>query len=233
MDDNVYSNQCRLASTPGPSHSKNNELMSSPALSQISSYTQSSSIKPNNMKRISSTPFSHAKPGPSSAMDELNNFELNDITRKRRLNDLFGDIRDIDELSDISEYRNPKRVKTQEERDLEMIELILEARRKNQKVSNTVKKNDVEKLKALRHFKMQNLSYTVPKWPFITLTRSDEERVYVRFHSEEFIENQLNEIKLKEIDHNSLLGASKDQIWNGAREIVSLSNSFFFPLNFN
>jgi hypothetical protein len=58
------------------------------------------------------------------------------------------------------------------------------------------------------------------RWPFVTLKRSDGERVYVRTHSEEYETIQLAEINLMNTHVDGLLGDSKE-IWDAANEMVS------------
>lgn len=89
------------------------------------------------------------------------------VSRKRRLNELFGDIRDIDELSENDYDYITKKIKTKEERDLEQIEQILETRKQQLKSVNPLRLNEIDKLHALINFKMQNLSSSFPK--YITL----------------------------------------------------------------
>ncbi|XP_053694619.1 chromosome transmission fidelity protein 18 homolog [Sabethes cyaneus] len=202
----------------------------SPALSQIP--RNSSTINkrlfdtpgPSNFGRMASTPF----PGESTdagtiaadPLSEIQNIGLN--PRKRRLDALFGDIRDIDddELS-LCQQVYTKKTKTEEELDLELIEKILEARKRFQSVVNPVKSSGLDRAETLHRFKMQNLSYSLPKWPFATVVRSDKERVYVRFHSEEFETKAINEINCFKEGFNGLLGDAKEKIWNEAKEIVS------------
>lgn len=61
------------------------------------------------------------------------------------------------------------------------------------------------------------------RWPFLPLKKSDDDRIYVRFHSEEFETKKLNELKCFNNETCSLLGAEKAAIWDEARELVSSS----------
>lgn len=63
-------------------------------------------------------------------------------------------------------------------------------------------------------------------YPFLPLMRSDSERIYVRFHSEEYEKKHINDIKISEKGFSGLLGDQKEQIWATAREIVSIRSSF-------
>lgn len=80
------------------------------------------------------------------------------------------------------------------------------------------KSSNIDRLEAMHKFKIQNLSLTVPKWPFVRVLRSDSERIYVRCHSEDFETLQIKEIQSRNTEM-SLLGAKKEQIWNEASEI--------------
>lgn len=151
-------------------------LLQSPALSQISRDGFNYTPGPNGDKRPSkfaSTPFVPSQPllrndpAPSTsessqqhtqhiALNEIQNFNFN--TRKRRLEDLFGDIYDIEQ-----EDATAKKCKSEEELDMEVIEKILEARKKFQEQLNPMKQTNLDRLEAFHKFKMENLSYGVPK----------------------------------------------------------------------
>jgi chromosome transmission fidelity protein 18 len=162
---------------------------------------------------VSSTPAA-ALLTQKDALTEIQNLGLN--TRKRRLEALFGDIYDIQEEEDAF-Y---KKQKTDEERDYETIERILEARKKFQEHINPMKKSNLDRLENLHKFKTEYLSERVPKWPFLTVLRNDSERIYVRFHSEEFETMKINEISCFNRNGRSLLGNDKEAIWDQARQIV-------------
>ncbi|KAH8412062.1 hypothetical protein KR222_007977 [Zaprionus bogoriensis] len=139
--------------------------------------------------------------------------------QKRRLErDLFGDIDDLYHES----YEDPmaKKARTEEQRDNEAIERILELRRKLRETSKTLRHDDVSRLKALHDFKMRNLSYEIPSWPFLALQRSDLERLYVRYHSEDYERRQLELLSARGNQIGSLLGEAKEQVWREANELV-------------
>lgn len=97
----------------------------------------------------------HSKPQPS-ALNEIQNIG---IRRKRqRLEDLFGDIYDIND-----DNINMKKQKTEEERDLETIEKIVDARKTFETLINPFKKSNFDRFEALHQFKKNNLSRTIPK----------------------------------------------------------------------
>lgn len=115
--------------------------------------------------RAASTPFQRKQTDGLNRIDPLNeiqNLGLN--TRKRRLANLFGDIQDIDDENDFYDLENVyKKVKTEEERDMEIIDQILQARKKCHTHIHPLKQINIRRLEALNDFKMRNLSYTVPK----------------------------------------------------------------------
>lgn len=179
--------------------------------------------------RVASTPFA---PQAASAQDILAEYQqlgLENAARKRRLEDLFGDIGDIDEEQVELNYQAlAKKSRTEEEIDMEMIEKILAKRRVLQAQLNPLKNTNLDKLEALHRFKMQNLSYTLPRYPFTTLVRYDRERVYVRMHSMEFEEKQIDEVSFgKNGGIGGLLGAARQEMWMQAQQIVrDISFSF-------
>lgn len=91
----------------------------------------------------------------NGALQEIQNLG---VRRKRRLEDLFGDIYDIEE-----EDLNMKKHKTDEERDLDTIERIVEARKTFQTFINPLKITNFDRYEALHKFKKENLSKVIPK----------------------------------------------------------------------
>uniref|UniRef100_A0A336M1C1 CSON006417 protein n=1 Tax=Culicoides sonorensis TaxID=179676 RepID=A0A336M1C1_CULSO len=179
----------------------------SPLMSQINNSLVEDSLR--GRKRFASTPF----PGPSSS----STMQSIPGTRKRRLDEIFGDIQDIEEEPEITNEPY-KKVKSEEEIDLELIEQIVNARKKLHSQMLITKRTNTEQLDAMRTFKMQNLSYTVPRWPCIKIKQLDQDRIYVRCHSEEFENNQINEIGNRS-DISALFGDDKQKIWEQASEI--------------
>uniref|UniRef100_A0A6P4F1G0 Chromosome transmission fidelity protein 18 homolog n=1 Tax=Drosophila rhopaloa TaxID=1041015 RepID=A0A6P4F1G0_DRORH len=152
------------------------------------------------------------------AAEQLQELGLKNANKRRLERDLFGDIDDLFHES----YEDPmvKKARTEEQRDHEAIDKILELRRKMRETSKTLRKDDVSRLKDLHDFKMRNLSYEIPNWPFLAIQRSDLERIYVRFHSEEYEQRQLDMISARGEVVGSLLGDAKEKIWQEAGEIV-------------
>lgn len=57
------------------------------------------------------------------------------------------------------------------------------------------------------------------RYPFLTITK-DDERIYVRTHSEDFETLKLNEIKAFDRTQRNLLGEEREKIWQAANDIV-------------
>lgn len=231
--------------SPRPGTSKS-FFQNSPALSQISQEQFSQqhvnrrlfgTPNPQQQHRVASTPFPTAATeisSQSSTSLHLTNIEpiasSSQIQQaagsKRRLEDLFGDINDIDD--DPFFYHDTmiaKKQRTEEEIELEMIEKILARRKELRMTMNPLKTTNLDKLEALHEFKKRNLSESLPKWPFITLVNDNQDRLYVRMHSQEFEEKQIDEIGLKHRNAGSLLGSAKEEMWRLAQKIVSSKNS--------
>lgn len=156
----------------------------------------------------------------NAAANQLQDLGLKNANKRRLERDLFGDIDDLYHES----YEDPmvKKARTEEQRDNEAIDKILELRRKMRESSKSLRKDDASRLQALHDFKMRNLSYEIPNWPFLAVQRSDLERIYVRFHSEEYEQRQMDLISVRgEGVVDSLLGEAKEKIWQEAREMVS------------
>ncbi|XP_058059277.1 chromosome transmission fidelity protein 18 homolog [Anopheles bellator] len=172
--------------------------------------------------RAASTPFPGASAAAGGGNDALQTLQQMDANpRKRRLDALFGDIQDIEAEPFEYEYCSQKKTKTEEEQDMELIERILEARRRFHSVANPAKPTFLSRAEELHRFKQNNLAYEPPKWPSLTLKRSDKTCIYVRFHSEDFEKQQIDEINCAKDGYNGLLGAEKERIWREANEIVA------------
>lgn len=91
----------------------------------------------------------------NGALEEIQNLG---VKRKRRLEDLFGDIYDLEE-----EDNYMKKHKNDEERDLDTIDRIIEARKAFQTQINPLKVTNFDRFEALHKFKRDNLSRTIPK----------------------------------------------------------------------
>lgn len=117
-------------------------------------------------KKTTSTPFFDKLKSLDTLSDEPAGDVFNEIQNlgvkrnKRRLEDLFGDIGDIEHDDDDNFFKKPK---TEEERDFDTIQRILDARKAFVSTVNPMKRNEFDKLEALHKFKKQNISSTIPK----------------------------------------------------------------------
>lgn len=222
-DHSFFHNNSPLSQIP-PNDTVNRRLFGTPVNSNLSN-------------RIASTPFptgiSTPNPYDFQFDDEEyeNNLPSTDVNpRKRRLDDLFGNIDDIIReenrggaqvfYSNDMEEHAKKKAKSEEDLDNALIERILFARAEFQtRNNNFTKQSKLQQLEALHKFKLRNLSETYPQWPCIPVVVNDRSRIYVRMHSEEFEKNQLNEISLRK-NYSKLLGDVGDDIWNEAQQIV-------------
>ena len=234
----------KFASTPAPSNtfSQPNQEQSepqpgtsssffqqSPALSQISHEASGPSAvnrrlfgTPSASNRISSTPFTaNQRPAsPTTPLEAMQEIGLVN-SRKRRLEDIFGDIRDIEEEQFRYESEAmAKKMRSEEEIDIDMIKQILEKRKQIVSLMNPMKASNLDKLEALHKFKKQNLSLSLPQFPFTTLVRDDKERIYVRMHSKEYEDKQIKDVHFTK-SYGNLLGEAKDDVWQQAQKIVS------------
>lgn len=235
----------QAASTAGNvSASSNSFFQASPQLSQIHSESQPNHAVKKRLfdsAKMSSTPF-HSSNNRRPTIDSAGIGMLSQIAeepddriggdggdfniRKRRLDQLFGDIADLqDDNFEMDNLLLPyngiaKKVKTEDELDDEMIEQILQARAENQAKSlKPNAHNRLEQLEKLRKFKAQNISDTYPKWPCTPVVNNNKDRLYVRMHSEDFERKQLADLNFQQ-SYGNLLGDSSKHVWDQAQQIV-------------
>ncbi|XP_061718864.1 chromosome transmission fidelity protein 18 homolog isoform X2 [Cydia pomonella] len=128
---------------------------------------------------------------------------------KRTVDDLFGDIGDIED--DI--LLPSKKQKTEEEEDEELIIKILEGRRLRQMLLEPSNRLQGE---AKPNFNVKdNISLDIPRWAFMPLTNSDGDRFYVRLESEDSWEQSL------EMTEESVsLHVNYANTWTEARKLL-------------
>lgn len=223
-DHSFFHNSTQLSQIPPNDTAVNRRLFGTP-------------INSNQSNRVASTPFAGARadtPNPHRFRFDDEEFENNlpatELNpRKRRLDDLFGNIDDIIHeenrgaqvfyANDMEENAR-KKARSEEEQDNALIQRILAARSEFQARSNNfTKQSKLQQFEAFQKFKTRNLSETYPQWPCIPVVIEDRNRIYVRMHSEEFEKNQLNELSLRK-NFTKLLGDSSENIWNEAQKIV-------------
>lgn len=218
--------------TPIAAKNNNSFFQNATQVSQITTGSQESTNLVN--RRLFGTPFgeNHSRmastPYATNPLNRPEHHEGEINPRKRRLDDLFGDIGDIIDEENVPQvyygYENDenerKKARCEEETDLRNIERILTARELQRvKASNHGKQNKLEQLEFLRNFKKRNLSEVYPDWPSIPVVGQNSDRFYVRMHSEQFETDRLKEIDFRK-NFNNLLGENSDSIWNEAQAIV-------------
>nr|CAD7461499.1 unnamed protein product [Timema tahoe] len=143
--------------------------------------------------------------------------------KKRKVEDLFGDIADIE----MEEFRNwlAKKKKTesmnQEEgfQDEELIRKIIEGRKQVQerlKVGRVIGRSQQTGNSVSG---ATNMTRRVPKWPFLPLVAPGGERWFVRLRSEQFMEEQINNIAVQGRTVG-LLTLPYQTIWKTAQELI-------------
>ncbi|XP_077300481.1 chromosome transmission fidelity protein 18 homolog [Arctopsyche grandis] len=145
-------------------------------------------------------------------------------SQKRTVTDLFGDIDDLDFDEDV--YQNSKRSRIESEDDLNaaLIERILYERKRRTELSNPVLMLNRDYTVSDNNKIIENISNSIPRWPFITLTKSDGRKLYVRFHDEEYMEREVDEITKSHGDFKSLLGVAFKDSWNEAKAYLESKN---------
>lgn len=144
-------------------------------------------------------------------------------TKKRTINELFGDIDDI--LNENIAYSLSKKPKG-DVSDLELIEHILELRKLAKQRENPATVYRTNCSMSAKDRDKRNLSYRVPKYSFISVKRSDNERVYVRFHSETY-EKEQAALMMKNSGLSGVMGDRFKEVWEEATKIVSFFTVMF------
>ncbi|XP_044253050.1 chromosome transmission fidelity protein 18 homolog [Tribolium madens] len=133
-------------------------------------------------------------------------------TNKRSIEELFGDIDDIL----YENQTNSKRYKGDHADDLALIDHIVELRKLNRErdVPEIFRKECTQSIDRTK----DNLSYTVPSYPFVGVTRDDGRRVYIRCHSEQYELEDRQRI-IQEINLACTLGPN-EALWAEAQELI-------------
>lgn len=151
---------------------------------------------------------------------ENNSQQYPSQTPKRTINDLFGD---IDDMLFEDNLPQPKKLKTDDEKkakDLALIEQILNMRKINRE-QNITNRFDDNFIRNYEYDSKYNLSYNVPNYSFIPVTRNDSTRMYVRFHSEQYDKEDREEF-IKKLNCKGFMVNSFENIWKEATNYVIL-----------
>ncbi|KAL1115693.1 hypothetical protein AAG570_005983 [Ranatra chinensis] len=115
-----------------------------------------------------------------------------DSNHKRTVQDLFGDIDDID----FDSLRDPKKARVDSElseieRQMAMIDKILKMR----KEMNEIKMQPTLIAGVGREKRLEDcMTRNVPKWAFMPVSDSTGRRLYLRLHSEDYIDKEIKKI---------------------------------------
>lgn len=135
-------------------------------------------------------------------------------SKKRTIEELFGDIDDL-----LAENSGHVKKKKGPMSDAELIELIVQMRKEaKERLYPSFRRN--QSLVGFERDK-RNLSYTIPKYSFVAVTRFDGKRVYVRCHTEEFEEEERKRVA-REGSFRGIMGDRFKAIWHEAQTYVSV-----------
>lgn len=133
-------------------------------------------------------------------------------SKKRTIQELFGDIDDL-----LGEH-DAKKAKTNRT-ELEMIDYIVELRQiAKEKQNGALFSRNSKKITS--HDIGNNLSYRVPKYPFLAVTRHDGERIYIRCHSEQYEKDEMLQITQNCSFKNIMKDMFKDT-WKEAEKLLN------------
>ncbi|XP_056634138.1 chromosome transmission fidelity protein 18 homolog isoform X1 [Diorhabda sublineata] len=153
----------------------------------------------------------------SATSAQLEN-HIQDSSKKRTADDLFGDIGDIDFGDEIDIQPNKKIKSDKDEELLELMEHIILLRKLNKEKKNLLSINKTSSIDYDRD--KHNISRRVPKYPFVGITCHDGEKIYVRFHSEEYEKEEIKKIAADSLEKD-ILGESSKKIWEEAQILLS------------
>lgn len=150
------------------------------------------------------------------------NTQLVTQSRKRTIEELFGDIDDLLLESTAKKYKEDGTL----DRDQNIIQKILELREKNQsEQSLTLPNRELYKSR-----EEDSISYSLPNFPHISVKTKDNQPYYIRYHSEEFmkedVKRTISNCNLKE----TVVGGF-ESVWDEAQALVKLFCPYFVTSN--
>ncbi|CAH1108235.1 unnamed protein product, partial [Psylliodes chrysocephalus] len=215
--------------TPKPSTSATQISSKSKSVLEPSQFSQTLNNSPSlfsthNEQQESQNQNLSRGPSTSNAFTEeftqpgvLENLTQDPLSRKRNVDELFGDIDDLD-FENFEEQPSKKTKPSKEEELRELMEYIILLRKINKEKSNILSVNKSVSTSSASRDKY-NLSFRVPKYPFVGLKRHDGEKIYIRFHSEEYEKEEIQKI-VKESSGSDILGDSKKRVWEEAKALL-------------
>lgn len=157
---------------------------------QIETTSKSSSQKKRKFGELTSTP------GKEMRNISQNYPDIGDDYTVEGVNDIFGDIDDI--LLEEQLHKRPK--VDQKKRDLALIDRIIELRRLYREQYTTslrISRNNADGKGKKRNKDMANIAAYIPRWPFLPVAKSTGQTLYVRFHSETYMEEEIDMVASK------------------------------------
>lgn len=192
--------------------SQSNKENSAPNTSKTSKVAQNLSI--NDLEDAFEDAF---LPVPQTQTTATQNSQTQTNTKKRTIEELFGDIDDL--LAENAIHGIPKKQKS-ETSDLELIDHILQLRKLAKERHNPSLMYRADSAHSVGYDKKSNLSLLVPKYPFVAVTRDDGLRVYVRCHSEQFEKDEMLAMA-KNCGFRGVMGNAFKDSWKKVTDLVS------------
>ncbi|KAK9695050.1 ATPase family associated with various cellular activities (AAA) [Popillia japonica] len=158
--------------------------------------------------------------------DENDTNQPNNVcrTNKRSIQELFGDIDDLlseDATRNYESVSKKRKKGSKENADLALIEHILTLRKLSHESTNPVANFGKTYTSALNR-NSENLSNTIPKYPFIAVNNHNGERMYVRFHSEEYEKEEMKRVTDRK-NFAGIMGKMFKDIWREATDHINYS----------
>lgn len=138
------------------------------------------------------------------------------LTKKRTIEELFGDIDDLL----FENERKAKKIKpdTKLEQQMEMIDKILELRKQREESDNILFRKNI-RISSVDRDKL-NLSWRVPTYPFIKVTRPDKETFFIRCHSDDYEKEDVTRV-INDINLVGVMGDMFKETWEKAQQILN------------
>ncbi|GJQ73201.1 hypothetical protein Trydic_g13583 [Trypoxylus dichotomus] len=162
---------------------------------------------------------------PIADENNIGNSKDNRInTNKRSIEELFGDIDDLlsEDVTQNYESVSKKRKKgSKENADLALIEHILALRKLSNDFNNPAA-NFGKNYTSVENKNRNNMSLSVPKYPFVAVNNHNGERIYVRFHSEQYEKDETKRVTDRK-NFTGIMGQAFKDIWTEATQYINNS----------
>lgn len=171
------------------------------------------SLEFSTQKTTSQPPTTENNRDDSFTTDFVQLSQNDTTSKKRTIEELFGDIDDLLFESDAKKTKIDRN-------DLEMIDHIIALRQQAKEQQNGVSLFAKNAKLAKSYTAKENLSYRVPRYPFLGVTRHDGERIYIRCHSEQYEKDELEEIT-RNCSFKNVMKDLFRTTWNDARTLLN------------